>query len=219
VSLSCSTRRAVYVWLCPQRTWSILIGVTSRMYASLHVNFDRTSHKSTTDGMGPRHPNARIPNRARSKGFGRLSDHVSACPARRQCASSFAKYAENRCAFNLVISLQASRRQIFMSAFTQHPNLPLQSIDDLRTHWDWTKVKAHLVPSVAGRHDGWPQVILTGHPRLMIAVRHMGLRVDKGQKKELLLECQVGRVFLTVWMDLIRLSSRVRVSGRIRLIG
>lgn len=50
-------------------------------------------------------------------------------------------------------------------------------------------MKAKLVPSFAGKHEGWPKIILTGHTRLMKAVRDMGLRTMKG--KTLVLECQV----------------------------
>ena len=25
--------------------------------------------------------------------------------------------------------------------------------------WDWSKVKVHLVPSIAGMYEGWPSVI------------------------------------------------------------
>ena len=74
----------------------------------------------------------------------------------------------------------------------QHPNLPLQSINDLRMKWDWSKVKVKLVPSIAGKHEGWPNVILTGHTRLMKAVRDTGLRTGKGRAaKDLVIECQV----------------------------
>ncbi|KAG6853081.1 hypothetical protein C0991_007011 [Blastosporella zonata] len=73
-----------------------------------------------------------------------------------------------------------------------HPDLPLKSIDELRMRWDWSKVKVHLVPSIAGKHEGWPNVIKTGHPRLMQVVRSMGLRSGKGKgSKEIGLECQV----------------------------
>ncbi|KAL7278790.1 hypothetical protein ACG7TL_007799 [Trametes sanguinea] len=91
-----------------------------------------------------------------------------------------------------------------------HPNLPLQRLEDLRTHWDFSRVKAALVPSIAGKHEGWPkaspvisdssfdrperqplgaQVILTGHTRLMKSLIDMGAATPEG--KELVLECQV----------------------------
>ena len=57
--------------------------------------------------------------------------------------------------------------------------------------WDWSKVKVHLVPSIAGKHEGWPSVLLSGHPRLMKVVQNMGMRVAKGVRKEVVLECQV----------------------------
>ncbi|OJT09751.1 Tyrosyl-DNA phosphodiesterase 1 [Trametes pubescens] len=70
-----------------------------------------------------------------------------------------------------------------------HPNLPLQRLEDLRSHWDFSRVKAALVPSIAGKHEGWPKVILTGHTRLMKALLDMEAIVPK--EKELALECQV----------------------------
>jgi len=73
----------------------------------------------------------------------------------------------------------------------QRPDVPIKAIEDLRTRWDWSKVKAELVPSIAGRHEGWSKVLLTGHGRLMRAVRNMGLRTGKGKGKNVSLECQV----------------------------
>ncbi|KIY69520.1 phospholipase D/nuclease [Cylindrobasidium torrendii FP15055 ss-10] len=58
---------------------------------------------------------------------------------------------------------------------TEHPKLPLESINDLRRRWDFSKVKAHLIPSLAGKHEGWPTVIQTGHTRLMKAIMDMKL--------------------------------------------
>lgn len=83
----------------------------------------------------------------------------------------------------------------------KHPDLPLQSIDHLRTHWDWSKVKVYLVPSIAGRHEGWPNVLLTGHPRLMKVVRGMRMRTGQTKRsKRLVLECQVSIPFyLYLW--------------------
>ncbi|KAG2127426.1 hypothetical protein BD769DRAFT_1460497 [Suillus cothurnatus] len=72
-----------------------------------------------------------------------------------------------------------------------YPNLPLQTISDLQMKGDWSKVKVKLVPSIAGKHEGWPNVILTGHTRLMKAIRDMGLRTRKGKAaKDLIVESQ-----------------------------
>lgn len=74
----------------------------------------------------------------------------------------------------------------------QHPDLPIKAPEDICTRWDWSKVKVHLVPSIAGKHEGWPNVIQTGHTRLMKAVRGMGLATGKGRnEKNLELEYQV----------------------------
>ncbi|KAJ2931935.1 hypothetical protein H1R20_g5159, partial [Candolleomyces eurysporus] len=40
-----------------------------------------------------------------------------------------------------------------------HPNLPIKLVDELRQKWDWSKVKVHLVASIAGKHESWPSVI------------------------------------------------------------
>ncbi|CCO34571.1 tyrosyl-DNA phosphodiesterase 1 [Rhizoctonia solani AG-1 IB] len=52
--------------------------------------------------------------------------------------------------------------------------LPLRTIDELHSRWDWSRVTAHLVPSIAGKHAGWPSVLKVGHVALMKAVRDMG---------------------------------------------
>ncbi|KAF4567334.1 hypothetical protein EYR36_010953 [Pleurotus pulmonarius] len=89
---------------------------------------------------------------------------------------------------------------------TDHPNLPLQSLDDLCTHWNWSKVNVLLVPSIAGKHEGWPQVIRTGHPRLMMAVRKLGL---SKRSSGMTLECQGSSIghYTTQWMNEFYLSS------------
>jgi len=91
-----------------------------------------------------------------------------------------------------------------------HPDLPLKSIDELRKRWDWSKVKAYLVPSIAGKHEGWPDVIKTGHPRLMKVVRLMGMRTEKGKGKEVVLECQGSSIgiYTTQWLNEFHWSAR-----------
>ncbi|CAE6457156.1 unnamed protein product [Rhizoctonia solani] len=63
--------------------------------------------------------------------------------------------------------------------------LPLRSIDELHSRWDWSRVTAHLVPSIAGRHAGWPTILGVGHLALMKAVRDMGAKSD-----DVSIECQ-----------------------------
>ncbi|KAI5897696.1 phospholipase D/nuclease [Schizophyllum commune H4-8] len=91
--------------------------------------------------------------------------------------------------------------QLETNTIPQHPNLPLQSISDLRRLWDWSLVKVHLVASLHGKYEGWPSVLQVGHPRLMKAVRNMGLAVDK--EREVEVECQgssIGRC-TSVWIN------------------
>ncbi|KAG2005546.1 hypothetical protein CC2G_001942 [Coprinopsis cinerea AmutBmut pab1-1] len=93
----------------------------------------------------------------------------------------------------------------------EHPNLPIKTIEELRERWDWSKVKAHLVPSIAGKHEGWPSVIKTGHPRLMAVVRKMAMRTGTGsQAKKLTLECQGSSLgnYTTQWLNEFYYSAR-----------
>ncbi|KAF8841337.1 phospholipase D/nuclease [Paxillus ammoniavirescens] len=92
-----------------------------------------------------------------------------------------------------------------------HPKLPLQSIHDLRSKWDFSKVRVKLIPSIAGKHEGWPAVIQTGHTRLMKAVRDLGLRTGKGRAaKELSIECQGSSIgtYSTQWLNEFHFSAR-----------
>ncbi|KAH6912166.1 hypothetical protein BKA70DRAFT_1145523 [Coprinopsis sp. MPI-PUGE-AT-0042] len=93
----------------------------------------------------------------------------------------------------------------------QHAALPIKAIDDIRQGWDFSRVRAHLVVSLAGKHEGWPSVIKAGHPRLMIAVRKLGLRTMKGTKaKTLTLECQGSSLgnYTTQWLNEFHWSAR-----------
>ncbi|KAI0743057.1 tyrosyl-DNA phosphodiesterase-domain-containing protein [Daedaleopsis nitida] len=89
-----------------------------------------------------------------------------------------------------------------------HPNIPLQRLEDLRTQWDFSKVKAALIPSIAGKHEGWPKVILTGHTRLMKALIDMGGATPAD--KELVLECQGSSIgtYSTQWLNEFYCSAR-----------
>ncbi|PIL25690.1 hypothetical protein GSI_11440 [Ganoderma sinense ZZ0214-1] len=91
----------------------------------------------------------------------------------------------------------------------EHPNLPLQRLEDLRTQWDFSRVTARLVPSIAGKHEGWPKVILAGHTRLMKALKDMGADAS-AQHKELVLECQGSSIgtYGTAWLNEFHCSAR-----------
>ncbi|EIN05149.1 phospholipase D/nuclease, partial [Punctularia strigosozonata HHB-11173 SS5] len=104
-------------------------------------------------------------------------------------------------ALNVEAALQAL-------TINDHPDIPLPSVTDLRTKWDFSKVKAHLVASVAGKHEGWPEVIRNGHTALMKAVRDMGARAGKGREVEL--ECQGSSIgtYSTQWMNEFHYSCR-----------
>ena len=55
--------------------------------------------------------------------------------------------------------------------------------------YDFTRVRAKLVPSVAGKHRGWPNVIRTGHTTLMKALREIG--AEAGTSRRVMVEYQV----------------------------
>ncbi|KAF8498085.1 phospholipase D/nuclease [Russula emetica] len=58
---------------------------------------------------------------------------------------------------------------------TGHPSIPLNTVRPgvLRTRWDFSRVRTTLIPSVAGKHEGWPAVIKSGHTALMRAVSRL----------------------------------------------
>lgn len=92
-----------------------------------------------------------------------------------------------------------------------HPNLPLQTINDLRSKWDWSKVKVKLIPSISGKHEGWPAVVQSGHTRLMKAVRELGLRTGSGKSaQDLIVECQGSSIgtYSTQWLNEFHYSAR-----------
>lgn len=66
--------------------------------------------------------------------------------------------------------------------------VPLSTYTDLRAKWDFIKVKVQLIASLAGKHEGWPRVVLTGHTAIMKAVRDIGARAGT---RKLVIECQV----------------------------
>ncbi|KAJ6621511.1 tyrosyl-DNA phosphodiesterase I [Mycena sp. CBHHK59/15] len=86
-------------------------------------------------------------------------------------------------------------------------DLPLKSISDLSKLWDWSRVKAELVPSIAGKWEGWKQIKMTGHPRLMRAIETLGLTSGGAQK--LVVECQGSSIgnYTTQWFNQFYLSA------------
>lgn len=79
----------------------------------------------------------------------------------------------------------------FAPSSDQHRStLPLQSISDLRCKYDFSKVHVHLVSSLSGKFEGWPEVVRVGHPRLMKVVMDIGAKPRPGW--EVNLECQVS---------------------------
>ncbi|KAG8700113.1 hypothetical protein FRC09_006171 [Ceratobasidium sp. 395] len=83
--------------------------------------------------------------------------------------------------------------------------LPLRSIDELHTRWDWTYVTARLIPSIAGKHTGWPAVIRLGHVALMKAIRDMGAASDTVK-----IECQGSSIgsYSSAWTNEFMSSAR-----------
>ena len=112
-----------------------------------------TNARHILDGLGARCSLTSFANSTRFKGFGLSSDvrAHNAIPERRCC---IAYNDEKRCTINYILTP-------FVRAhvnFTQHNDIPMTRLEDLRCRWDFTKVKVHLVPSIAGRYEGWPKV-------------------------------------------------------------
>ena len=70
----------------------------------------------------------------------------------------------------------------------KHPNIPLTALRAgvLRTRWDFSRVRPALIPSLAGKHEGWPAVLKSGHTALMRAVTRLN-----PQRRAVSLEYQV----------------------------
>ncbi|KAI0310622.1 tyrosyl-DNA phosphodiesterase-domain-containing protein [Amylostereum chailletii] len=86
-----------------------------------------------------------------------------------------------------------------------HPKIPLPSLHPgaLRTNWDFSRVKAKLVSSIAGKHEGWPRVLKNGHAALMKAVCEVSSLRSNRQGKNVILECQGSFIgtYSTQWLN------------------
>ncbi|KAJ7459408.1 tyrosyl-DNA phosphodiesterase-domain-containing protein [Mycena galericulata] len=111
-----------------------------------------------------------------------------------------------------------------------HTSLPLPTVATssktkslLETGWDWTSTRAALVPSVAGRWEGWAgtrAVVGTGQTRLMRAVQTLGCGLHdmkgkagaKGQGQELELDCLTSSIgtYTPPWLAIFRLCAAGR---------
>ncbi|KAG9050325.1 hypothetical protein FS837_006197 [Tulasnella sp. UAMH 9824] len=82
-----------------------------------------------------------------------------------------------------------------------HPHLPLRSITELRSRWDWSKVTVRLVVSMAGKYEGVLEVAKSGHINLANAIREMGAICP--EEKELALECQGSSIgtYSATWLN------------------
>ncbi|KAB5588884.1 Tyrosyl-DNA phosphodiesterase [Ceratobasidium theobromae] len=76
--------------------------------------------------------------------------------------------------------------------------LPLRTIDELHSRWDWSRVTACLIPSIAGKHSGWPDVLQVGHVALMKAIRDRGVASEQVK-----IECQGSSIgaYSTQWTN------------------
>ncbi|KAJ7777111.1 tyrosyl-DNA phosphodiesterase-domain-containing protein [Mycena metata] len=87
------------------------------------------------------------------------------------------------------------------------PDLPLKSISDISRLWDWSNVTAELVPSFAGKWEGWKKIQATGHPRLMCALNTLNLATSDTQK--LVVECQGSSIgtYTSQWFNQFYISA------------
>ncbi|KAF7340590.1 hypothetical protein MSAN_02130500 [Mycena sanguinolenta] len=109
----------------------------------------------------------------------------------------------------------------------------------LETNWDWSQVRVALVPSVAGRWEGWTGtegVLWTGQLRLMRAVQALGCSLEDleggaknakpkkgkgkakakgGEKWEVELDCLTSSIgtYTAPWLAVFRLCAAGRAQG------
>ncbi|KAI0278964.1 tyrosyl-DNA phosphodiesterase-domain-containing protein [Russula aff. rugulosa BPL654] len=90
---------------------------------------------------------------------------------------------------------------------TGHPNIPLNTVRPgvLRTRWDFSRVRTTLIPSIAGKHEGWPAVIKSGHTALMRAVSRLN-----PQQRAVSLEYQGSSIgaYSAAWLNEFILSGK-----------
>ncbi|KAI0283544.1 tyrosyl-DNA phosphodiesterase-domain-containing protein [Russula brevipes] len=90
---------------------------------------------------------------------------------------------------------------------TDHPDIPLSAIraGGLRTRWDFSRVRVTLIPSIAGKHEGWPAVVKSGHTALMRAVNLLN-----PQQRAVSLECQGSSIgaYNAAWLGEFMLSGK-----------
>ncbi|KAJ7247370.1 tyrosyl-DNA phosphodiesterase I [Mycena rebaudengoi] len=86
-------------------------------------------------------------------------------------------------------------------------DIPIKLISELSGRWDWSMVTVELVPSLAGKWEGWKQIKTTGHPHLMRAIENLGLSASKTGK--LVIECQGSSIgtYTTQWFNQFYLSA------------
>ncbi|KAK7031725.1 tyrosyl-DNA phosphodiesterase-domain-containing protein [Favolaschia claudopus] len=94
-----------------------------------------------------------------------------------------------------------------------HPAIPFRSISDLSKQWDWSRVTAQLVASIAGKYEGWSRIKTTGHPRLLQALDALGLANSKDHK--LVIECQGSSIgsYTTQWLNQFYISASGHLSA------
>ncbi|KAJ7483429.1 tyrosyl-DNA phosphodiesterase-domain-containing protein [Mycena latifolia] len=92
-------------------------------------------------------------------------------------------------------------------------DLPINSIDDLSKLWDWSNVTAQLVPSIAGKSEGWERIMKNGHPRLLRAIKSLGLATSG--TRNLIVECQGSSIgmYTTQWFNQFYLSASGHASA------
>ncbi|KAI6021080.1 hypothetical protein EDC04DRAFT_2575753 [Pisolithus marmoratus] len=133
-------------------------------------------------------------------------------PPRPHCSPHDPKITDDFPSIMQYVLRAANVRDALTNMLThEHPNLPLQSIGDPCSKWDRSKVKVKLIPSIAGKHEGWHRVAQSGHPRLMKTLRDFGLRTGKGKAtKELSVECQGSSIgtYSTRWLNVFYYSAR-----------
>ncbi|KAF7309385.1 hypothetical protein MIND_00309300 [Mycena indigotica] len=87
----------------------------------------------------------------------------------------------------------------------QNPHLTLTAISDLSKRWNWSGVRAELVASIPGKYQGWKAIQKTGHPRLMCALKALGLNVDADSKSDISLAIECGgssiAAYTTQWVN------------------
>lgn len=83
------------------------------------------------------------------------------------------KFKKSMTLFLETLNVSTSLLSIAVSGLGS-PHPLYKNLDNLLDPYDFAAITVSLVPSIPGKHEGWPNVLRVGHTGLMTAVKDVG---------------------------------------------